>query len=260
MDLCWGGKEPRTTITALKKDSHWSLFGVTVEKEVDLCHLQAHPSVLSICLSILQERCTLLWCLIVKRFYEVSSGLTPFGIDFEVVLSLGQEHQGSPALTGACATQSKPGLPVNWILQCAGKESQRAEFCSFAPCREMTFVLHSTFPWEDQLLAYVTSSLPFLSDLFLQANMDPFHYSVIQISLLLIAGVCGAREDRNCSWVWVKIHLVLFLVQWCKVWSVCMSTHMVIGIKGFSSPWYSLADPNSLQASATGTDLQSLSG
>lgn len=237
MNLCWGGKEPRTTITALTKDSPDLFFFVGLWKKRWICvTCKLIPHCWALFLSNLQERSTLLSCLIVKRFYEVSSGLNTFGIDFKVVLSLGQEHQGSPALTGACVTQSKSGLPVNWILQCARKESQWAEFCSFAPSREMTFVLHSTFSWEDQLLAYVTSSLPFLSDLFLQAYMDPFHYSVIQISLLPITGVCGDWEDRNCSWVWVKVHLVLFLVQCCKVWGVCMNTHKLIGIKGFSSP------------------------
>lgn len=122
-------------------------------------------------------------------------------------------------------------FPVNWILQC-GRESQWTDFCSFTPCREMTFVLDNIFSWEDQLLAYVTSSLPFFSDIFLKAYMDHFQYSVIQIPLLLIVWMCCVCENRNCSSVCVKVHLIFFLKQcwyaFLHLYVVCVHTHTYI--------------------------------
>lgn len=122
------------------------------------------------------------------------------------------------------------------------KESPSEQTCSFTPCREMTFVLYSIFSWEDRLLAYVTSSLPFLSDIFLKAYMDHFQYSVIQIQLLLIAWMCCGCENRNCSCVCVKVHLVFFLTQCCQVFiqlyavclHVCIYIYKLIWIKSFS--------------------------
>lgn len=134
--------------------------------------------------------------------------------------------------------------------------SQWTAFCSFTPCREMTFVLYSIFSWEDQLLAYVTSTLPFLGDIFLKAYMDRFQNSVIQIQLLLIVWMCCGCENRNCSCGCVKVHLVFSLMQCCYMFLPLCCVSMYIHIYAHMNKRLQWSFTNSTQPPVTDTDLQ----
>lgn len=120
----------------------------------------------------------------------------------------------------------------------------------------MTFVLYSIFSREDQLLAYVTSSLPFRCEIFLKAHVDRFQSSLIQMQLLLVVRRCCGGENRNCCGC-VKVHLVSFLMQHCSAFlalCVVVSVDIYTYIRlyqqwSFTISWMALLPPSPLPQS-----------